>query len=262
MSEVARALSALLDIGGDWFWAAAMVFFRVGAAMAFLPAFGEQLVSVRIRLALALAFTAIVVPAVVPLLPAPPRTLEALIPYLLTETLCGAVLGLSLRFLVWLLQVAGSIIAQSTSLAQLFGNAGLDPQPAIAQLMVMAGLALAVTVGLHTRIAEALIESYQVLPPGQGILAADLSRWGVARVGSMFGLAFTFAAPFVIAALIYNVALGVINRAMPQLMVAFVGAPAITWGGLALLLLALPLILPLWLEALSRTLADPLGTPP
>jgi flagellar biosynthetic protein FliR len=62
-----------------------------------------------------------------------------------------------------------------------------------------------------------------------------------------------------IASLLYNVALGVINKAMPQLMVAFVGAPAITWGGLVLLLVATPFILQVWLTAFEGALAHPLG---
>ena len=59
------------------------------------------------------------------------------------------------------------------------------------------------------------------------------------------------AAPFVIGSLLYNVALGIINRAMPQLMVAFIGAPALTWGGLALFAVAAPLILSVWLAAFA-----------
>ena len=48
-------------------------------------------------------------------------------------------------------------------------------------------------------------------------------------------LAFTLAAPFVLVSVLYNLTLGVINRAMPQLMVVFVGAPVITGLGLAVL---------------------------
>ena len=39
------------------------------------------------------------------------------------------------------------------------------------------------------------------------------------------------------------------NRAMPQLMVAFVGAPAISFGGLALLLIVAPFLLDVWRNA-------------
>ena len=88
-----------------------------------------------------------------------------------------------------------------------------------------------------------------------------LSRTGIAQVGHAFALGFTLAAPFVIASLIYNVILGVINKAMPQLMVAFVGAPAITAGGLILLALAAPTMLSLWVDGLGRFLMNPFGSP-
>jgi flagellar biosynthetic protein FliR len=63
----------------------------------------------------------------------------------------------------------------------------------------------------------------------------------------------------VIVSLLYNVALGVINRAMPQLMVAFVGAPAITAGGLILLALTTPVLLPIWQRAFEALLLNPFG---
>ena len=60
-----------------------------------------------------------------------------------------------------------------------------------------------------------------------------------------------------IAGLIYNVALGAINRAMPQLMVSMIGAPAQTLGGLALLMIALPTGLMVWNDAFDAFLSNP-----
>lgn len=257
MTEVPQAL---LDLLNEWAWLGLIVFLRVGAAMALLPAFGAPSVPVRVRLALTLAFTAVVAPALGAVsLPTP--DLAGLVRVLGTETFSGLILGFSVRLFMWILQVAGTIAAQSTSLSQLLGSGSGEPQPAIAQLLQVSGLALAVMAGFHVRVAEALILSYGPLPLGRLPDPSDLSLWSVAQVGAMFDMAFTFAAPFVIASLIYNVALGVINRAMPQLMVAFIGAPAITAGGLLMLLLVAPLILPLWLSALTAHLADPLGMP-
>lgn len=256
MNEAAAALLAIL---GDWAWIGGIVFLRVGAAMTFLPAFGESTIPLRVRLGLALAFTAVVAPAVAQGLNPDFATPGSLFLLILSETMIGFALGFSVRMSIWLLHTAGTIAAQSTSLSQLLGGNSPEPQPAISRLLVVAGLALAVMSGLHVRIAEAFIISYDPLPAGRFPLASDLSMWGIDRVGAMFGLAFSFAAPFVIASLIYNVALGVINRAMPQLMVAFVGAPAITAGGLILLFLVLPLVLPLWLTHLNAQLADPFG---
>ena len=126
---------------------------------------------------------------------------------------------------------------------------------------MLAGLTLAVMSGLHIHLVETFLQSYSVLPAGVFPLAGDAAAWGVARVAATFSLAFSLAAPFLIASLLYNVALGVINKAMPQLMVAFVGAPAITFGGLFLLLITAPFILPLWFAAFEATLSDPFVVP-
>ena len=85
--------------------------------------------------------------------------------------------------------------------------------------------------------------------PGVLPLSGEFSGWGVGKIGYTFGLGFTLAGPFVLAAVVYNLGLGVINKAMPQLMVAFVGAPAISFGGIALLLIASPFLLSIWLDA-------------
>lgn len=234
-----------------------LVFLRIGAAMALLPAFGERSVPVRVRLGLAIAFTLIVAPAVAPQVSL--QLGESQAHFFLTETIAGLAIGAVVRFLVLALQIAGTIAAQSTSLSQIFGGATTDPQPAMGHVFLIAGLALAVSTGLHIRLAELLVFSYEIFPPGQLPQASFLTNWGVSRAAHAFGLAFALAAPFVIASLIYNVALGVINRAMPQLMVAFVGAPAITAGGLALLALTTPYLLSVWVGALNSFLAAPLG---
>jgi flagellar biosynthetic protein FliR len=159
------------------------------------------------------------------------------------------------------LQTAGMIAAQSVSLSQMLGIATAEPLPALGHLMVVAGLALAATMGLHLRVAEALILSYEALPPGRIPDGAVIAEWGVGGVARAFGLAFSLAAPFLAASLVYNVALGAISKAMPQLMVALVGAPAITLAGLALAAISLPLLLPVWAAALAAVLADPFATP-
>lgn len=254
MIALIQGLTEAANLTQGWLWAAFLVFLRVGAVMALLPAFGEQVVPRRIRLALGLCFTMIVLPAV----------LDRVTPLdgilfrpLVTEVTAGLVIGVGLRLFVFALQIAGTLAAQSTSLSQLFGGQGAEPQPTMSHIFVMAGLALAVMAGLHVRIAELLIYSYDVMRPGEFLRGADVASWGLSQISRAFALAFSMAAPFLAASVIYNIALGVINRAMPQLMVIFVGAPALTLGGLALLALAAPLLLQLWLTALHEFIANP-----
>ncbi len=236
-----------------------IVFLRVGAVIALVPAFGERSVPQRIRLVAALMFTVIVTPIVFTTL-APFAQAPHFPPALIaTEIISGLSLGIALRLFVLALQTAGSIAAQSTSLSQIFGGGKVDPQPAIGHLLVFGGLAIAVMNGLHIQIARAIIYSYRVLPAGQFPAARILTDWGIAQIAHAFTMGFTLAAPFVIASVIYNVALGVINRAMPQLMVAFIGAPAITAGGLALMFLVVPILLTVWSHDLIAFLANPFG---
>lgn len=239
------------------FWQAALVFFRVAALVSVLPAFGERSVPARVKLMLAVMFTMIVAPAVD--VPAAVQGPMATARFIGTEAVIGLALGLGIRLFVLALHTAGSIAAQSTSLAQVLGGAAVEPIPAMGYVMVIAGLALAVMSGLHVQAAKLLIQSYDVFPAGEFPVAQDLSAWGVARISKAFSLAFLLAAPFVIASLVYNLTLGVINRAMPQLMVAFVGAPVITWAGLFLLFVSAPLLLSVWIQALGSFLGNPMG---
>ncbi|MBL4812494.1 MAG: flagellar biosynthetic protein FliR [Rhodobacteraceae bacterium] len=247
----------------DAFWGGLLVFLRIGAIVGLLPAFGEQSVPMRVRLALVVAFSAVVAPAVSPMIGPVPQNPGAIVGQCGAEVLAGLFFGLLLRLFVFALQTAGSIAAQSTSLSQIFGgSAGIDPQPAMGHVLTIGALALISILDLHIYAAAYMIESYNLVPPGTPPSPANVAEAGLAQIAHSFALAFSLAAPFVIAGLVYNITLGVINKAMPQLMVSFVGAPAATAGGLILLFAAVPLILPLWAKALFSFMASPFAALP
>ena len=177
-----------------------LVFVRVGAIAALLPGFGEQAIPARVRLGVAFAFALVVWPMVAPGLvtPDPARPFAAM---LLVETSIGLMLGVAIRLFVFALQFAGSVAAQSTALAQIFG-AGVapDPMPAIGSILMLAGITLAVASGLHVKAAIAMARSYEILPMGLPVPGSDVAAWGTARVAQAFGLGFSLAAPLVIAA--------------------------------------------------------------
>ena len=226
-----------------------LVLFRVAAMVALMPAFGEASISVRVKLTIAFCMTLIVYP-MAPALDFALLTNTLLAGAILTEIAVGAWFGLLLRSFVFCLQTAGSIAAQSTSLSQILGSAGVEPLPALGHVITMAGMTLALTLGLHVSSVQYLIGSYALFPVGQMPEIGMIAQAGVDQIAWGFRLAFSLAAPFFILSLLYNLTLGVINRAMPQLMVAFVGAPVITAGALVILAIALPLMLSTWASAL------------
>lgn len=250
-------LETILHQSQAWLWHGFLIFLRVGPVVSLMPGFGEQSVPARVKLGLAVAATVIMAPLIAPFSDTPWNSTE-LFWFSATETLAGLIFGIGLRLFVMALQTAGTIAAQSTSLSQILGNSA-EPMPAIGHVLVVGGLALAMMAGLHVKFISYVAYSYDLIPAGQFPAASVISEWGVQQVSRAFSLGFQLAAPFLIVSLLYNLALGAINRAMPQLMVAFVGAPAITAGGMILLALVSAAMLMTWLAAVDAYLVNPGG---
>lgn len=255
MNDLIRQLSELTGLLQDQLWHAMLVFLRVGGAVSMLPALGEQIVPVRIRIALAVGITLVAAPAITPMA----AGMQIGFGTILIEMVTGLCLGFGLRSLIHGLQTAGTIAAQSTSLAQIFAGPAAEPQPAMSNLLVMAALALFVATGGVWKAVALVILSYEVLPQGSLPGGSDMAQWGLSQVVRSTALALSLAAPFILGAFLYNVAIGVANRFMPQLMLSFVGTPVLTLGSLALLALCSPFLLSMWQEAMTTSLAHPFG---
>lgn len=255
-----EALAAIFRVTSEAVFVATAVFARVGAAVFLVPGLGERAVPVRVRLGAALALTVILAPMIAVLAPAAPATPTALVVVIAAEASVGLIIGLAFRLLVFALQTAGMIAAQSISVAQMFG-AGVapDPEPTIATFLSLGGIVLMLMAGMHVHLVATLAGFYEIFPFGAFPLGVDIGGWGVARVAEVFALGVTLAAPFVVTGFAYNLALGALNRAMPQLLVALVGAPFLIWVGLVVLHDVLPEIYAVWGDALMRQITDPLG---
>lgn len=258
MNGLVTDLAALLALAEGVAWTAVLVFLRVGAMVALMPGFGEHAVPQRIKLAAVIAFSLVITPFVADRPGLPEPALLALA----GEAAAGLILGIGMRLFLLALQTAAVIVAQATTLSQLFAGATPDPQPAIGNLFVVAGIALALVAGLHIQAVKLVLLSYDILPAGGYPDPTAAADWNLGLMSRTFSLAFSLAAPFVIASMIYNLALGTINRAMPQLMVSMVGAPALTLGALALLAVATPVLMAVWLYSFEAYLADPFGALP
>jgi len=230
------------------------LFARISAAVFLLPAFGEQAVPARVKLVAALCLTSLFISSI-PNLEAY-RTIGTSFPLLLyVEAINGLIIGFFLRSLIFILQTCGTIAAQSASLAQSFGaGVGIDPQPAFSTLFVVGGLALLSLSNWHVSIIYFLRATLSVFSFGNWPNAAIVSEWGIYYVADAFLMGFSLATPFVAVSLIYNLGIGFINKAMPQLMVAMVGAPAASFLGLTMLAISSPVILAFWENTISLNL--------
>lgn len=243
-------LLAVNDLTSASLLAALLVFIRVAGVVAFAPAFGEQTLPMRVKLGVALALTAVVLPAIADA-PMPDPSLSLIV----TEALIGAIYGLFLRFGVTALQIAGSVAAQSLSLSHLVAGAGGEPLPAIGHALVLSSLTLLVISGLPLALVSYLTMSYQEFPSGGFLTSEDWVERVIFATGNAIRYGAALAVPFALVALIYNLVIGAINRTMPQLMVTLIGAPAISFGALALLAITAPLIAKHWTTMMLHLLA-------
>ena len=253
-------LAYLLSVLGEGVFAAGAIFARVGGLVFLLPGLGERAVTMRFKLVVAVMLTLLLLPLIAPRIPETPTEPVAYLPVLAGEAASGLVLGLAFRLLIFVLQIAGTIAAQHISVAQMFGSGvAPEPEPTIASLLTMGGIVLLMLAGLHVQVVAALAGSYELLPFGRFPQPGVLGDWSVARMSETFAAGLSLALPLVVASFIYNMALGALSRAMPQLLVAMIGVPALIGIGLGTLWLVLPELFARWMARAAAVLDSPLG---
>ncbi len=249
-------LAPLHDLANGHLITAAAIFARLSALFMFLPGLGERVMPVRVRLVVALGLMAVLLPAVSGGVEAPtqPSKIAAMIA---AEAVSGALIGFSIRIAIFAIQIAGVIASQSLSLAQLFGsNMSFEPETPISTMLMFAAIVVAVTAGVHFEAVSVLIMSYDIIPLGRFPGASATGEWAAGRAAFAFSAGLSLAFPFVVLGFIYNLAIGAANRAMPQLMVAFVGIPAVTFAGLVLLAAGAPALLGVWLDLMRDVILE------
>ena len=231
-------------------------FARIGAMVMMLPGLGEMTVSPRVRLTIALALTAVILPL--------HRgdyqiDLHAFIPVLVTfgeELLIGAVLGLLARLTIAALQIAGSVVAQQMGLG--FVTA-VDPTQGqqgmiVGNFLSVLGITLIFATDLHHLVIAALNDSYSLFKPGEIPVIGDVANAMSGGITGAFRIGVQLAAPFLVFGLLFNLGLGVLSRLMPQMQVFFIGMPLSILVGFLILLLVVGAMMMTFLDYVEGVL--------
>jgi flagellar biosynthetic protein FliR len=228
-----------------------LVLARVGATLALLPGLGEAAIPAVVKAGMVFTLTILLLPIVEPLLPPRPDSEVALALLIMTELANGMWFGWLARVLAISLPLAGQFVGDFAGLANvLLPNPELGAQTtAIAQLYDLAVPALFLSSGLHTELISALVGFYRLIPPGTVAWVPDSAATTVAVVAHSFDLALRLSAPFILAAIAWHVAIGLVARLVPRLQIFFVALP----GQIALSLLLLAAVaaptIGAWVEA-------------
>jgi flagellar biosynthesis protein FliR len=211
-----------------------LVFARIGAMVMLMPGLGESNVPVRIKLAIALLLTLIILPLHRDAYHVNTDSLTQLLVLMVHEILIGIVLGATARVTLGALQVAGSVIAQQMGLG--FATS-VDPTTQgqqgvlIGNFLTLLGLTLLFATDSHYLVIAALNESYAVFSPGEMLPSGDVAALATRAFAAAFRIGMQLSAPFLVFGLVFNIGLGVMARLMPQMQVYFVGVPLAILAG-------------------------------
>lgn len=219
-----------------------IVFARLASMFTLMPAIGEAMIPGRSRLALALLLTILVFPTVRAQLPIARGDDQALIRLFISEIAIGLIFGLSVRFLMSALQIAGSIVAlqMGLSFAQTLDPSTRSGQEAVlGNLLTLLAITLIFAGDLHHVTILGMAGSYELLPPGMLPATADLSELALRLWKSSFATAVQISAPFLVFGLVFNVGLAILSRMMPQVQIFFLAMPATLLVGTIVLIAVL-----------------------
>lgn len=233
-----------------------LVFVRLSATFMLLPGFSAHYINTKSRLLLAVAITVLVTPMLSPLLPAIPEQMSVLVTLLVLETFYGVFLGLLTQAVMASMHLAGTSIGQNTGLmnAMVF-----DPITEQQGAMVVGALSNIVLVSLfvmdmHHLMIKAVVASYELLPVGTTPIAGDHLTTFLDLFATSFAIGLQMSAPFIVAGIVFQSAMGLMARLSPQMNVFFVALPLQILLGLAMLWVALPGLILIFLRHFEGTL--------
>lgn len=207
------------------FAAFALVLARVGALVMTAPILSTQALPARVRAFFAVALTLIITPMHAGATGADPTQLPVFARYLASEALLGLLLGLGMTVFLSGIQLTGQVVSQlgGTALAEAFDPAVGESAPFYSQLFYFLTIVMFLLLNGHRVLLEALLDTYQWLPPGKAALGESYLEAMTLVLTQSFLLGLRAAAPTMTALLLSTLMLGLIGRTLPQINVLVVG---------------------------------------
>jgi flagellar biosynthetic protein FliR len=224
-----------LDIS-HWITRYVYPFARISGLLMVMPLIGTRMVSMRVRLLLAVAVTLVVVP----LLPPTPKV-EAIslasVIIILQQLLIGVLLGFVTELLMQVFVIAGQLIAMQTGLGI---ATTVDPSQGASVVVISQWFLFMVSLVFlslngHLVLIEILVDSFRSIPIGTASFSAEQFGLLVNWSGWMIAAAVVISLPAMTALLIVNLAFGVMTRAAPQLNIFALGFPVTMIVGLLIM---------------------------
>jgi flagellar biosynthetic protein FliR len=226
-------------------------FCRIGGCFMVLPGFSSARVPTQMRLMIALAISMAILPLMWEELYAATRVNSSSYIVLIGgEIFVGVTLGFIARYITLGLQFAGAAMSSliGFNAAPSPGIVERDPQSDITTIISFTAIVLLFTADFHHMIIKTLVNSYEFMPIGEGFKTRMALVSITDTLTATFMLMLRLASPFIVYGLIFNLAIGMVNKLAPQIPIYFISIPFILAGGLILLFFGIAEFLSLFLD--------------
>jgi flagellar biosynthesis protein FliR len=224
------------------FFAFLLVFVRCSAMLLSSPMFGAQNTPLPVRIFTTLAISAAMTLAINPAKSAAPPDLGSLSMAMAGEIAAGLLLGFFMSLVLQAAQLAGAImdLQLGLSMSQVMNPVSGIQVTILAQFKFMLGTVLYLCLDGHHQMLTAFANSYKAMPALGVSTMPVLLHNVVGMISGISILALQIAAPVMAVSLVVDAALGIINKAVPQMQTMVVGMPAKIMIGMIALGVALP----------------------
>lgn len=216
-------------------------FARLLALIGVAPLFGETSAPRTTKIGLAAILAIVISPSLPPMPTVAPGSLAGLW-ILAQQVFIGVAMGFCMRVCFAAVQTAGDFVGlqMGLSLATIFDPTTQANTEVLARLFNILAMLMFLSVNGHLMMLGMLVKTFTILPIGTPAL--NPGGWSmVAQLGSkIFSSGLLLALPLIASLLAIQLALGILNRAAPQLSVFAVGFPLTLIAGVLLLAVALP----------------------
>ena len=218
-----------------------VIFVRVLGVMSFAPIFGNQPVTRRVRIFIAVAFSFAVF-VIYPYVPLKYTTFWGYSAILLKELVVGLSMGFMANITLTIIQMAGQFIDRELgfSMVSNFDQTFNTETTITAEFYNMLIMVIMLCSNMHYFILSALSDSFELIPIGNvGIDSGAMFDTMIRYMTDYFVIAVRISLPIQISIMLLNVVLGVLAKTAPQMSMFVIGIQLKILIGFAVLIVTI-----------------------
>ena len=207
---------------------AVLIITRISMIFFIVPFFGNVNIPVRIKIALSFFLSLIIMNSV----DYSAVSYQGMLGYsilIAQEAVTGLLIGIGSGFTLYILNFSGHMLDMEIGFSMAME---MDPTT---QVQTTISATFLTAVFMHYFLIDAVVDSYKVIPIGEGIVSPNLYKIFVQYVIDYFVIGFRIILPVFACILVINVILGILARIAPQMNMFVFGMQLKVFAGLSLI---------------------------